>query len=83
MDIRKELLDILQDYVEAPIEEIDTAGSFREEGAVDSFVFIEMVSAIEEHFGISIPNADLIGFRSIDDIVAYLARRVSLAGVNA
>ena len=83
MDIRKELLDILQDYVEAPIDEIDTAGSFREEGAVDSFVFIEMVSAIEEHFGISIPNADLIGFRSIDDIVAYLEGRLRLAGVNA
>ena len=83
MDIKKELLDILQDYVEVPIEEIDTAGSFREEGAVDSFVFIEMVSAIEEHFGISIPNADLIGFRSIDDIIAYLTGRVSLAGVNA
>ena len=79
MDIKKELLDILQDYVEAPIEEIDTAGSFREEGAVDSFVFIEMVSAIEEHFGISIPNADLIGFRSIDDIVAYLAGRLQAA----
>ena len=77
MDIRKELLEILQDYVEVPIEQIDTAGSFREEGAIDSFVFIEMVSAIEEHFGISIPNADLIGFRSIDDIVAYLTGRLS------
>lgn len=79
MDIRKELLEILQDYVEVPIEQINTSGSFREEGAVDSFVFIEMVSAIEEHFGISIPNADLIGFRSIDDIVAYLTGRLEVA----
>ncbi len=46
---------------------------------MDSFVFIEMVSAIEEHFGISIPNADLIDFRSIDDIVAYLSRRLAVA----
>ena len=81
MDIRKELLEILQDYVEVPIEQINTSGSFREEGAVDSFVFIEMVSAIEEHFGISIPNADLIGFRSIDDIVAYLTGRLEVATV--
>ena len=79
MDIRKELLEILQDYVEVPVEQINTSGSFREEGAVDSFVFIEMVSAIEEHFGISIPNADLISFRSIDDIVAYLSGRLSMA----
>ena len=79
MDIRKELLEILQDYVEIPIGQINTSGSFREEGAVDSFVFIEMVSAIEEHFGISIPNADLIGFRSIDDIVAYLTGRLEVA----
>ena len=79
MDIRKELLEILQDYVEVPIEQINTSGSFREEGAVDSFVFIEMVSAIEEHFGISIPNADLIGFRSIDDIVSYLTGRLEVA----
>ena len=79
MNIKKELLDILQDYVEVPVDQIDTAGSFREEGAVDSFVFIELVSAIEELFGISIPNADLIQFRSIDDIVAYLTGRLEVA----
>lgn len=79
MDTRKELLDIIQDYVDVPLSEIDTAGSFREAGGVDSFVFIEMVSAIEEHFGISIPNADLAGFHSIDDIVRYLTGRLAMA----
>lgn len=79
MDIKKELLDIIQDYVDFPVGEIDTASSFAESAGLDSFVFIEMVSAIEEHFGISIPNGDLIGFRTIDDIVTYLSGRLSLA----
>lgn len=79
MDIKKELLDIIQDYVDFPVAEINTAASFAESAGLDSFVFIEMVSAIEEHFGITIPNGDLIGFRTIDDIVSYLSGRLSLA----
>ena len=35
----------------------------------------EIVNNLEEHFGITVPNNDLIHFKSIDDIVTYISRR--------
>ena len=72
MDVRKECLDILQDYVDFPVSEIRTDQPFKATAAVDSFIFIEMMSAMEEHFHIAIPNADLLSFKTLDDLMAYI-----------
>ena len=77
MDVKKEFLDILQDYVDFPVEEVNTDEAFKAASGIDSFVFIEMISAIEEHFGITIPNADLQGFTTISDIIRYIEARVA------
>ena len=37
----------------------------------------EMIAAIEDHFGISIPNADLKSFNTISDIIRYIEARVN------
>lgn len=77
MDTKTQLLDIIQDYVDYPVEEIETDKSFKATAGVDSFVFIEMVGSIEDRFGISIPNGDLKNFTTINDIVSYIDYRKS------
>ena len=77
MDVKKEFLAILQDYVDFPVEEVNTEEAFKAASGIDSFVFIEMIAAIEDHFGISIPNADLKGFNTISDIIRYIEARVN------
>lgn len=77
MDVKKEFLDILQDYVDFPVEEVNTDEAFKAASGIDSFVFIEMIAQIESHFGISIPNSDLKGFSTIDDIINYIAAKVA------
>ncbi|MCR5071923.1 MAG: acyl carrier protein [Bacteroidales bacterium] len=77
MDVKKEFLNILQDYVEFPVEEVNTEEAFKAASGIDSFVFIEIIARIEEHFGISIPNSDLKGFSTIDDIINYIAAKVA------
>ncbi len=77
MDIKAILLDIIQDYIDFPASEIDTSAPFKAVAALDSFMYIEMISALEEKFGINIPNADLRTFKTIDDIIAYVEKRVS------
>lgn len=72
MDVRKEFLDILQDYVEFPVSEVQTDQPFKATAYVDSFMFIEMISAVEEHFHIRIPNSDLVGFVTLDDLIGYI-----------
>lgn len=77
MNVKKEFLDILQDYVEFPVEEIHTDEPFKAASGVDSFVFIEMISSVEDHFGIRVPNADLVTFKTIDDIVGYIEKKAA------
>lgn len=77
MDVRKEFLDILQDYIDFPVSEIQTELPFKAVSGVDSFIFIEMITAVEEHFHLRIPNADLLQLRSIDDIIAYIEKKLS------
>jgi acyl carrier protein len=77
MNVKKEFLDILQDYVEFPVEEIHTDEPFKTASGVDSFVFIEMISSVEDHFGIRVPNADLVNFKTIDDIVGYIEKKAA------
>ena len=72
MNVKQELLDIFQDYIDFPVNEIHTDEPFKAVSGVDSFVFIEMISSVEDHFGIRIPNADLAAFRTIDDIIGYI-----------
>ena len=77
MDVKKEFLGILQDYVDFPVEEVDTEAAFKAASGIDSFVFIEMIAAIEDHFGITIPNADLKSFNTLSDIIRYIEARVN------
>lgn len=77
MDVKKEFLAILQDYVDFPVEEVNTEEAFKAASGIDSFVFIEMIAAIEDHFGISIPNADLKSFNTISDIIRYIEAKVA------
>ncbi|MBR3653281.1 MAG: acyl carrier protein [Bacteroidales bacterium] len=77
MDVKKEFLDILQDYVDFPVEEVNTEEAFKAASGIDSFVFIEMIAAVEDRFGIRIPNSDLKGFSTIDDIIRYIEAKVA------
>lgn len=76
MDVKKDFLAILQDYVDFPVEEVNTEEAFKAASGIDSFVFIELMSTVEEHFGISIPNADMREFQTINDILRYIEARV-------
>lgn len=71
MDIKQELLDIVKDYVDVPVGEIDTSLGLKYVG-INSFVVLSMVSNIEEHFSISIPDSKLMEFATLDDIIEFI-----------
>ena len=75
MDIKKELIGIVLDYVDIPEDRIDTGSSFKSAG-LDSFGILAMVASIEEHFRISIPNDELKKFKTLDDIIVYVENNI-------
>jgi len=72
MDIKEELFEIMQDYIDVPSEEIDLDESLKMASGLNSFVFLSMVSSIEEHFSVHIPNEKLIEFKTLNDIIHWL-----------
>ena len=50
-----------------------------EEGIIDSFTIVEILSDIEEQFGIKIPDAQVLpeNFASVEKIVLLVERFVS------
>ena len=77
MEIKEKLIEIIQDYIDFPASEIDPDVPLRMVAALDSFVLIELISSIEDRFGISIPNEDIKGFKTLNDMINYLQKRVS------
>ena len=75
MDTKETLLDIIREYVDVPTDEINTDQAFKTAMGVDSFIFMAMISSIEERFDLSIPNSDLLTFKTLDDIIAYIDAR--------
>ena len=76
-EVKKVFLDILQDYVEFPVADVDTTQAFKAASGVDSYVFIELIAAVEERFGIHIPNSDMLSFNTIDDIIHYIEAKIA------
>lgn len=71
MNVKEELLSIVTDYIDTPIDKIDTSVGLKFIG-LNSFVVLSMVSEIENHFNISIPDSKLPEFGTLDDIVKYI-----------
>lgn len=71
MDIRKELLDIVCEYVDLPAEKINTSEGLQFAG-LDSFALLSMVSSIESKFGITIPNESLRTLKTLDDFIVLI-----------
>ena len=72
MNVKEELLDIVSEFTGIPVGEISTSEGFKLSCGLNSFMLFSMVSTIEEHFGISIPNSALMKFQTLDDIIAYV-----------
>ena len=75
MDIKKELLDIVCEYVDLPAEEINTSEGLQFAG-LDSFALLSMVSSIESKFGIAIPNESLRTLKTLDDFIVLISESV-------
>ena len=72
MDIVKELLEIVSEYVETPVDQINLDESLKFSTGLDSFVMISLIGSIEDHFMVSIPNEKLLEFKTLSDIVKFL-----------
>ena len=73
-----ELEDIVSDYIEVE-DGFDGSMSLGGDIGLDSFGLISMVSKIEKHFNIRIPDHELPNFLQLNDLVQYIRKNTALA----
>jgi acyl carrier protein len=75
-DLQKRIVGIVQKVAQKPVE-VGPDDSLFETGLLDSFALPDMVTALENEFGITVPDSDLTPrkFESIASIGRYIESR--------
>ena len=76
MNIRAELLELMEDYTDGRITEVNPDDVLTSDLGLNSFELFDLVCLIEEQYDISIPDKILPTLVTVRDIVAYLEENV-------
>lgn len=73
---REEILEkvtaVVVDQLNVEEPEVTEEASFIDDLGADSLGIVELVMALEEEFGISIPDEDAEGIKTVGDAIAYI-----------
>jgi len=76
-EILERLLGILQELApEANVRELNPDVRVRDQLDIDSMDLLNFVIAVDEQFGVDIPERDYTKLRTLNDIVGYLSARM-------
>lgn len=67
---------VICDELQVQPSEVAEDKSFTEDLGADSLDVVELVMALEEEFGIEIPDDDVTGMKTVGDAVKYIEGKV-------
>lgn len=67
--------DIIAEQLDVEVEEISLETSMMNDLDADSLDAVEIMMALEDEFGVTIPDEDAENFKNIGDIVKYLEEK--------
>ncbi len=68
----EKVINVVAESLGMEESEIKAESSFKDDLNADSLDLFEMVMALEEEFDVEIPNEDLEGITTVDDVVKYI-----------
>jgi acyl carrier protein len=71
--------EIIMEQLEVESHQVTEDAKFIEDLGADSLATIELVMALEEEFGIEIPDEDADKIKTVKDAVEYLDKHVGTA----
>ena len=78
MDIAGEMKQVVAEQLGVKIEEIKPEASFTDDLGADSLDAVELIMALEEKFGIEIPDEDAEKLKTVNDAIRYIEEKVKL-----
>ncbi len=76
MDIFGTLKEIIVDKLSVSEDQIKPESRFMEDLGADSLDVVELVMAIEEKFGIEVPDEDAEKIRTVQDAINYIKAKI-------
>ena len=71
-EILEKIKSVVVDQLNVEEDEVVDDASFIDDLGADSLGIVELVMALEEEFGVSIPDEDAEGIKTVGDAVAYI-----------
>jgi acyl carrier protein len=76
MDLEQRVSEIIVEQLGVSRDDIEAESSFIDDLGADSLDIVELVMAMEEEFGVEIPEEDSEKLQTFGDAVAYLKERL-------
>lgn len=73
-EILDKVRDVIVDQLNVEADDVTEDASFIDDLGADSLDIVELVMALEEEFGISIPDEEAENIKSVGDAVGYIER---------
>jgi acyl carrier protein len=74
-NIEDKVIKIVAEQFEVPVEKVTVKSLFTEDLKADSLSVVELVLAIEEAFGLEIPDEDAEKIKTVGDVINYVKTR--------
>lgn len=75
MGVEERIKEIIVEQLGVAEEEVIPEASFLDDLGADSLDLVELVMAIEEEFGLEIPDDDVEKMQTIQDAISYVEER--------
>jgi acyl carrier protein len=76
-EIGQKVKSIIAEQLGVKIEEVTDTASFVDDLGADSLDTVELVMALEEEFGIEIPDEDAEKMTNVSEAIRYIEEKVS------
>lgn len=76
-DLLAAVAELLNEIAEVPVEDVKFDSAFRDDLDVDSLLMVEFGIAIEDRFGVAIPDEEFSQLRTVGALVDFVRRASS------
>ena len=77
MDYFEKLKEIIVDQLNVSPDQVQRDSSFTEDLNADSLDTVELIMAIEEEFGIEIPDEKAETIKTVQDAIEFISRNIN------
>ncbi len=76
-DLEEQLRKIVGEQLDVEEDQVVLNASFIDDLGADSLGLVELIMALEESFGLEIPDEDAENIRTVGDALAYIQKHVA------